>query len=919
MSSPTKRTVVGSLQPRNKPTRTSSTTSPATAPKNSSPSSTRSTRSTSSTSTSTRSTRSSGQATHYQALVGAPSSTTPSKGKKQPTSRKTVIKQEEQEEEEESEDELMLQSVTTPTKKRKVTSKSSYLPSPARSRDQFDSDEEDDSSSGDEAQVEKMLIDSPKRKRAAATATKPQLLTPESTPSKKRSLSSSASTSRPINSSPLKQSTTPSKRRASAVLSDSDEQEPEENEEETKKRKPSTPRKTPSKPTTQTPKVTPTKVTPTSTRISRSTSSTPSRSSLRKQRLPPNLSEIKNAPAELRNRLVGYHMEDEGYGVAVETQDDTQEEEEEQESESEETREKRRKEKGKSRAIEEEEATLGQGGDAAMVEQEEDETDPFLVSSSSNQPSASTEDYSLPIPPSIYTTSVSTTSTSTLNPDYPSSFLHKHLSRQLSILTGASLPEARLDPSATVPSFDRSKGGVMGYPFLAAEYEEWEKPMRQTLNEVVTRGMGNAIVLLGPRGVGKTMLIERTLRVMKFVHQDQHEFVTVRLSGLVHTTDRLALRSIAMQMREQGFRSEGETDQLEEGDYSSNSATMSTLLRLLEPSSSTANSGSNESSSPSSKPIILIVDEFDLFALHPRQSFLYCLLDIVQGNRRRGGVGVVGVSSRVDCLSLLEKRVRSRCQSHVLQMMLPSSLTSFLTLTQNLLSTDSRLWELVKGQQAGEWAKAWNGEVERWLGEKKVKEYFEGVWRVGGNTPTELRATLTHFVSKLGYKLTHSQTPLPSNGVPRLEYSDLKPRESHLTRDISLKSLSTLELIVLISCKHLSSSTVDFQSGFNLEMVHSEYLTWTKSLEARGKRVVGKNQMTREAFCSAFDTLRRIELILPLGSTTSTVTPPAAAYLSPARSVPFKMHRLVPREAEIKLEVEKRRDIDGELKKWGTA
>jgi len=69
---------------------------------------------------------------------------------------------------------------------------------------------------------------------------------------------------------------------------------------------------------------------------------------------------------------------------------------------------------------------------------------------------------------------------------------------------------------------------------------------------------------------------------------------------------------------------------------------MTTLLRLLEPSSTDL-----KATEESSKPIILIVDEFDLFALHPRQSFLYCLLDIVQGNRRRGGVGVVGVSSRV--------------------------------------------------------------------------------------------------------------------------------------------------------------------------------------------------------------------------------------------------------------------------------
>lgn len=128
-----------------------------------------------------------------------------------------------------------------------------------------------------------------------------------------------------------------------------------------------------------------------------------------------------------------------------------------------------------------------------------------------------------------------------------------------------------------------------------------------------------------------------------------------------------------MQLRDQGFGGK-EVEGEMEGDYvrstpacfacwtrsaradgtvaaqSSNSATMSTLLRLLEPSSSTSSSPSSSTNTPTqtqSKPLILIVDEFDLFAQHPRQSFLYCLLDIVQGNRRRGGVAVVGVSSRV--------------------------------------------------------------------------------------------------------------------------------------------------------------------------------------------------------------------------------------------------------------------------------
>lgn len=42
-------------------------------------------------------------------------------------------------------------------------------------------------------------------------------------------------------------------------------------------------------------------------------------------------------------------------------------------------------------------------------------------------------------------------------------------------------------------------------------------------------------------------------------------FVTVRLSGLVHTTDRLALRSIAVQLQEQRFGTAGLF--ADEGDY----------------------------------------------------------------------------------------------------------------------------------------------------------------------------------------------------------------------------------------------------------------------------------------------------------------------------------------------------------------
>lgn len=170
---------------------------------------------------------------------------------------------------------------------------------------------------------------------------------------------------------------------------------------------------------------------------------------------------------------------------------------------------------------------------------------------------------------------------------------------------------------------------------------------------------------------------------------------------------------------------------------------MSTLLRLLEPSSGSIATGTAAGPSTvealpataalTSKPLVIVADEFDLFAQHPRQSFLYCLLDIVQGNRRRGGVAVIGVSARVvrppercspalaamlcidvscnvqDCLSLLEKRVRSRCQSNVLQMIPPSSFISFCDLGKRLL----RVSAAATAEEAENgWATAWNAEVE---------------------------------------------------------------------------------------------------------------------------------------------------------------------------------------------------------------
>ncbi|BGP15161.1 hypothetical protein JCM10213_008699 [Rhodosporidiobolus nylandii] len=839
-----------------------------------------------------RATRSSGKAEYFQPLEGAPKTKGGARSPKKaaPAPRKRYVESEDDQSEEEEEVVVVAKS---PAKK----ARTSHLPSPARSNASASSPSSsrtstvipDSDASDDDNMARSSSPQPPARKRATRIAKLPlPPPSPASTPKKERVAYSYTSPNKPKVSSPLKKAA----RRAAVSLSESEAEaedapaaeeeamDVEEDEFALPTPSSSTPRKA-----SATPSTTPTRKRPASV--------TPSRSSSRIQRLPASVADIENAPASLRSRLVGFHMEDEGYGVSPTTADDSEEDEE---SEDEEVVRRRREKKGKAKAVDQ---------DALFDEEQEDE-EMRAVSDAEEEEPLPLFSAALPLTPS------------SLPSSYASFPLHLHLTSALSVLTGARLPTPFLaaDATSTLPP---KSVGTMGFPFLEGGYDEWERPLRGALEEVITNGMGNAVMLLGPRGAGKTMIIDRTLSILGYVH-GENAFATVRLSGLVHTTDRLALRSIAVQLQQQGFG--GGEFEVEEGDYSSNSATMTTLLRLLEPSSSTAASAGSSTGSATavakSKPLVLIIDEFDLFAQHPRQSFLYCLLDIVQGNRRRGGVAVVGVSSRVDCLSLLEKRVRSRCQSHVLQVMPSNSLSAFTALGQRLMKADERAWELERGSGAEgkAWAEEWNKEVERFWGEKKVEAYMERVWTVYGNVPTELRSVLAHLFFTLDYRSRLS----PTSSVPRLTYDLLKalPRSDDKDRDPVLRTLSTVELTALVGCKHLAASTADRQTGFNFEMLYDSYVQHAKRASASGgAHGVGVKSYSKAAMREAFDTLRSHELLLPRSSSSTTsststagvggqVTVPSLSYLSPCARDPFRLYRFVPWAKDVDREVEAR-------------
>lgn len=65
-----------------------------------------------------------------------------------------------------------------------------------------------------------------------------------------------------------------------------------------------------------------------------------------------------------------------------------------------------------------------------------------------------------------------------------------------------------------------------------------------------------------------------------------------------------------------------------------------------------------------------------------------------------------------DTLSILEKRVRSRCQSQVHQMVLPNDFEEYLRLAGELMGCDVARWEREGEEEEGALAREWMEEVK---------------------------------------------------------------------------------------------------------------------------------------------------------------------------------------------------------------
>ncbi|CAL1700657.1 unnamed protein product [Somion occarium] len=412
-----------------------------------------------------------------------------------------------------------------------------------------------------------------------------------------------------------------------------------------------------------------------------------------------------------------------------------------------------------------------------------------------------------------------------------------------------------------------------------------EEQLTELLKGTVLRGEGNSCILTGPPGSGKTQMVERVMASLPETP------IIVRLSGHAQTDDRLAMREIAWQLAQQTGTSlmphEENNDVVSQDEENPFIETTSQTVVSLPPP---AHLLALISVIPTlSRPTIIVLDAFDLFALHARQSLLYCLFDTAQHSRvgiNGKGMAVVGVTTRIDTINLLEKRVKSRFSGRILRTAGPTKLKDWLGVARSVLCLP------IESEHAEEWTTLWQSSVDEFLADDAVKDAL-----------TEIFA-LTRDFRMLCRILTPPILEL-NPSAPFLSSSQLiQAIRSQRCPDLSfLPSLPYPAICLLIAAAHTRISGHD---TFTFEMLHEAFRDQVRTslsapVQVRGGGI-GMVRCSREVLIGAFERLIALRIFV------------AAAIPSAGISREFVRYRSTLDHADVKLTVERTGQLN--LKKW---
>ncbi|KAG0172584.1 origin recognition complex subunit 4 [Apophysomyces sp. BC1034] len=413
---------------------------------------------------------------------------------------------------------------------------------------------------------------------------------------------------------------------------------------------------------------------------------------------------------------------------------------------------------------------------------------------------------------------------------------------------------------------------------LEKEYDRLHRLLHQT----VTNGESNSCLMIGNRGTGKSALVRRILLDLK---KNNNTFCVVRLNGLTETNDRLALSEMARQLVV-----EQSEQQQQERSFTSFAESFSYILSLL------------KSGDRTTLPIIFVLDEFDLFAQHPKQALLYNLLDAAQS--AQNPMAVVGLTCRLDTLDLLEKRVKSRFSHRQIYLFPQSTLTDFIEVARDSLRLPKRADH---SPSFVVYAKKFNKSIETLFQDAVVNGILQRIFHM----TRDLR---------LFYKICFEPASRLSLSQPFLEASHFHDASVVQCLDAKteiLKGVSLLELILIVSMKNLVEKDI---TVFNFQMLYDEYKDFMSTTQVQGmgfgmklyKHAVALKVMTvlieraSKTHLKAFENLQTLELVRPVAQVAKCPKE-------------YRMAKLLIERAQVIEAVLKYKDCPVVVRNWATS
>ncbi|CAM8904854.1 unnamed protein product [Rhodiola kirilowii] len=325
----------------------------------------------------------------------------------------------------------------------------------------------------------------------------------------------------------------------------------------------------------------------------------------------------------------------------------------------------------------------------------------------------------------------------------------------------------------------------------------------------VTEACNNSVLLLGPRGCGKTAVLELVLKDVVIEYPDM--ISVIRLNGMLHADDNCAIKEIARQLCLEHKLSFSKMVSFDD-----NSQFMIAMLHEC---------------GLAHKTIIFVLDEFDLFS-QGKQRLLYSLLDAMQSISSQAVV--IGVSCRLDADQLLEKRVRSRF-SHRKLLFLPPSKEDLERLLKHILSlpTDS---DFPHG-----YATDLNANIHDVLTSERFKEII--------NSLTSSDSTVNHLLRFLFCAV--SQMDMKSGFLSIENFESALPKIQRQPKMEALQECSILELYILVCMKRLE---VKEENSFNFNSIMKEYKSVHDSFQT-------SDYYARDVCLRAFEHLLQRQLV----------------------------------------------------------